>query len=264
MNNLEPTHPLQNVTGLGSMKTLHERKGRVMGLVAALFFLFVGLVLIIAGVGWGLYQVMQFGSSRWDDALPAIALGAILGGLIAAASAWSVFGSLRDWKLTVGLYDQGLGIVTNSGLQQVRWDQVTESYQQVTRHYTNGVYTGTTHRYTIIVDGKRQIFDDKLKGIEDLGNAIQNGVSNALFPRYAQAINNGQRVSFGPLALDKDNIYAGKKAVAWSDIKAVKLDRGNISIKKEGGWFNWASVSVPQVPNFFVFYALVRNFAKVE
>ena len=85
-----------------------------------------------------------------------------------------------------------------------------------------------------------------------------------LFPRYATAINNGQRVNFGPLGLDREHLYSGNKSLLWSEIKGVKLDRGNISVKKEGGWFSWASVTVPQVPNFFVFYALLRNFTKIE
>lgn len=264
MTQLDPNHPLMTVVGLGSLKGVHERKSKIPGLIAALFFMFIGIVAAIAGIGWGLYEVYTFGSSRWDDAWPAILLGGGLGGLVFLLSAWSVFNTLRSWKLAVGLYEQGIGVVGNSGVQQVRWDQVTETYQQVTRHYTNGVYTGTTHRYTIVVDGKKTVFDDKLKGIEDLGNAIQNGVSNVLFPRYATAINNGQRVNFGPLGLDREHLYSGNKSLLWSEIKGVKLDRGNISIKKEGGWFSWASVTVPQVPNFFVFYALLRNFTKIE
>lgn len=264
MTQLDPNSPLMTVVGLGALKGVHERKGKTGGVIAAVFFMVAGIALAIGGIAWGLYEVYTFGSSRWDDASPAIILGGGIGGVMFLGGAWSLFNSLRTWKLAVGLYDQGLGVVGNGGVQQVRWDQVTETYQQVTRHYTNGVYTGTTHRYTIVVDGKKTVFDDKLKGVEDLGNAIQNGVSNALFPRFAAAINNGQRVNFGPLGLDREHLYSGNKSLLWSEIKGVKLDRGNISIKKEGGWFSWASVTVPQVPNFFVFYALLRNFTKIE
>ena len=264
MTQLDPNHPLMTVVGLGTLKSLHDRKNRMVGLIAAIVFAFVGLAIAVAGTVWGLYDVYTFGSSRWDDSWPAIFFGLLIGGIIFVACAWSIFNTLRTWKLAVGRYDNGLGVVGNSGVQQVRWDQISEIYQQVTRHYTNGVYTGTTHRYTIIVDGKKQVFDDKLKGVEDLGNAIQEGVTNVLFPRYATAINNGQRVNFGPLGLDKQNIYSGNKSLPWAEIKAVKIQRGTISIKKEGGWFNWSAVTVPQVPNFWIFYSLIRNFTKVE
>ncbi len=264
MTQLDPNHPLTGVVGLGALQAVHERKSRVLNLVMSVIFLLVGIGIAVAGVGYGLYEVMTFGSSRWDDATPAILLGLVIGGLIFFASAWGLFSVLRSWKLVVGRYEQGLGVVSNSGVQQLRWDQIAEIYQQVTRHYTNGIYTGTTHRYTVVIDGKKQTFDDKLKDVEALGNAIQDGVSGVLFPRYAAAINSGQRVDFGPLGLDKQNIYSGKKSLPWSEIKAVKIQSGTISIKKEGGWFNWSAVTVPQVPNFWVFYALIRNFAKVE
>jgi len=264
MTTLDPNHPLTGVVGLGALQAVHDRKGRKTNLIAAVLFALLGLGLAVAGVGYSLYEVYSFGSSRWDNVMPALLLGLGLGGLFFVIGAWSLFSLWRSWKLTVGRYDQGLAVVSNSGVQQLRWDQISEIYQQVTRHYTNGVYTGTTHRYTIVVDGKKQAFDDKLKNVEELGNAIQDGVSAAIFPRYAAAINNGQRVNFGPLGIDKDNIYAWKKSVPWSEIKAVKIERGSISIKKEGGWFSWAAVTVPQVPNFWVFYALIRNFATVE
>jgi len=37
-----------------------------------------------------------------------------------------------------------------------------------------------------------------------------------------------------------------------------------ISVKKDKGWFNWATVTVPQIPNFFIFYELIGRFTKIE
>jgi len=89
------------------------------------------------------------------------------------------------------------------------------------------------------------VLDNKLPGIEQLGNEIVKGSSIALFPRYWQALQSGQRLTFGPLALDKQGLYSGNKSLQWSEIKAIKIQQGVISVKKEGGWFNWASVTVP-------------------
>ena len=58
---------------------------------------------------------------------------------------------------------------------------------------------------------------------------------------------------------------SGKKELPWAQIPSVKIEKGNISIKKEGkGWFNWAAVSVPQIPNFYIFYEIVGRITKVE
>ena len=51
-------------------------------------------------------------------------------------------------------------------------------------------------------DGKRLVLDNQFPGIEQLGNAIVDGSSHALFPRYWQSLQSGQRVSFGSLALN--------------------------------------------------------------
>ena len=54
------------------------------------------------------------------------------------------------------------------------------------------------------------------------------------------------------------------RSESLKDIKAIKISQGIISVRKEGGWFNWATVTVPQVPNFWVFLDLVSRFTKVE
>jgi hypothetical protein len=98
--------------------------------------------------------------------------------------------------------------------------------------------------------------------VEELGNQVQKGTAACCFP--LAAIQNGQRVTFGPLALDLKGLYSGKKELTWQEIKGVKIAQGVISIKKEKGWFNWATVTVPQIPNFWIFYELIGRFATVE
>jgi hypothetical protein len=66
------------------------------------------------------------------------------------------------------------------------------------------------------------------------------------------------------LALDREKLYSGKKELRWDEIKAIKIEKGQISIRKDKAWLNWASASVPQIPNFFIFYDLIGRLAKVE
>jgi hypothetical protein len=78
------------------------------------------------------------------------------------------------------------------------------------------------------------------------------------------ALKAGSRLEFGPLALDYNKLYAGKKELAWDEIKSIRVRGGSVSVKNEKGWFQWARSSVPQIPNFFIFYALLKNFTTVE
>jgi hypothetical protein len=261
----DPNSPFSSVIGLGNLKGEYSNAGRrrwfsvIFGglcLLAA-----PALVLVAAYVGYvtynnsGLYKVAE------NVALPLIiALAAFVIGASVLINAW------RNWRVAAALYENGVAYHSRTGIQQVNWSDVTAVWQRVIRHYTNGVYTGTTHAYTIQTNtGQKVVLDDRLgKKVEELGNAVQRGAGNALYPRYWQAIQNGQRVDFGPMAIDNQKLYAGKKELRWDEIKAVKVTKGMISVKKDKGWFNWATVRVPQVPNFFVFYDLIGHFTKTE
>ena len=118
--------------------------------------------------------------------------------------------------------------------------------------------------FTNVADDTKYKFDDKYKAVEDLGKAIQTHVSNALYPKYVSALKAGSRLEFGPLALDQNKIYSGNKELTWDEVKSIRIQSGFISVKKDKGWFRWAGARVPQIPNFFIFYALLKNFTAVE
>lgn len=261
----EPNSPFPGVIGLGNLKGEYSNTGRrrwfsvIFGglcLLAA-----PALVLVAAYVGYVTYNNSGLYKVAGNVALPLIiALAAFVIGASVLINAW------RNWRIAAALYENGVAYQSRTGIQQVNWSDVTAVWQRVTRHYTNGVYTGTTHAYTIQTNaGQKVVLDDRLgKKVEELGNAVQRGASNALYPRYWQAIQNGQRVDFGPIAMDNQKLYAGKKELRWDDIKAVKVNKGMISVKQDKGWFNWATVTVPQVPNFSTFYDLIGHFTKTE
>lgn len=37
-----------------------------------------------------------------------------------------------------------------------------------------------------------------------------------------------------------------------------------INLKKHGGWFQWANVTVPQIPTFFIVLNLVHQIKGIE
>lgn len=257
--------PFQSVIGLGPLKSEFSNKGRGRWFNVVFGLLLVaagpGLALLAAYLGYNAYNTR--GLTRVDDAmiLPlCLAAAAFVSGVVVLFSAW------RSAPVAAALYEHGVALNTRKGLQQLAWTDIEAVWQAVTRHYTNGIYTGTTHVYTVRAkNGDKLVFDDRLgKQVEQLGQAIQRGATNHLYPQYTQALENGQRLTFGPLALDRHKLYAGKKELPWQEIKAVKIAKGSIAVKREKGWFNWASASVPQIPNFFIFYELIGHFAKVE
>jgi hypothetical protein len=257
--------PFQSVMGLGVQKQEFrpQGRGRWTNVVVGGIMLAAGpaLVLLAAYLGYDAYNTR--GLTRVDDAVILPLVCAVLAFGLGAAI---LFSAWQNWGRAAALYDKGVALNSRKGVQQLAWTDIEAVWQAVTKHYTNGVYTGTTHVYTVKTsNGEKLVFDDRLgKQVEQLGQAIQQGATDNLFPRYWQALQGGQKLTFGPLALDQYKLYAGKKELPWSEIKAIKIEKGMISVRKEKGWLNWASASVPQIPNFFIFYGLIGRFATVE
>lgn len=163
-----------------------------------------------------------------------------------------------SWR--VYLCDQGFLLMKGNQPDVYRWDQIQGMWQEVTRHYRNGIYTGTTHKYTIQrLDGQKVIFNDKFKQVEKLGDALSGAITDFLLPRALASYNAGQVLNFGPLSVSKQGVSNSKETLPWHEIKEFGVNRGYISVRKEGKWLNWSTIAVAKIPNFFVFIALTRS-----
>lgn len=139
-----------------------------------------------------------------------------------------------------------------------RWEQIEAMWRAVTKHYTNGIYTGTTHKYTVRrKDGKQVIFNDRFVNVEALGDTISRAITNYLWPQVIEAYNAGKAITFGPLSISLQGVSNGRELLPWNQIKEMGVNRGVVTVRREGKWLNWSSVMAAKVPNIFVFMALV-------
>jgi hypothetical protein len=245
-----------SVAGLGALRS--EHKPSTSERILSRVFTAVGLVMVVLPVA-----VFATGLVRPDDAVWLL-ITPVVGGTFTMAGLLLLFKTRRS-PLAVAVYEGGFAYTDRMGLQQVPWSEIDFVWQDATRQYFNSVYAGTSYVYTIqLRDKKRVVLNTTLSRIEDLGKAITVGSSNALFPRYVAALKSGVALDFGPIGLDTAGVWTGKKTLKWSEIKAVKIKEGIISIKQEGGWFNWTSFTVSDVPNFWIFLELLRRLTNVE
>ena len=190
---------------------------------------------------------------------------AVLGVVLLLSGIGLLFTMARNWKTAAAVYEHGLALYDPTGLWQFRWDAVDEVRQSVTNYYRNGVYMNTVYVYTMRTrDGQTLKFNNRFAKIEQLGNAIQRHVADALLPRYVEALSHGQRLSFGPIAIDRQRLCAGDRSLPWPEIKALKLQNDHIAIRNESDWFNWVSISLPQVPNLWVFSKIAGLLTSTE
>jgi hypothetical protein len=219
----------------------------------------------IAAVVYGVISAIQGASQSAGYAIAVTCIPALFALVTLALGAWCLFTAWNNVGSGVAVFDRGFAVAHWEDVRSVPWEDVTAVWQAITKHYTNGIYTGTSYKYTVqLVDDTKYKLDNKYKDIEALGKAIQTNVTNALYPKYVAALKAGSRLEFGPIALDYNKIYSGKKELPWDAVKSVRVQGGYLSVKKEKGWFRWSNAGVNQIPNFFILYALLKEFNLIE
>jgi hypothetical protein len=161
------------------------------------------------------------------------------------------------------------------------WEDVTHVWQAITRHSVNGTATYHDYRFTLwLADGRERKFRGTLPSrsalasgavrltpvpgvttpvtIEQLGRLLEIGVTRAQLPKAVDRLNAGEAVTFGPLTLSPAGLAAGQQALPWSEIADVRTRRQIVSVRKAGKLLAWKRAQVSQIPNYFVFIALVR------
>lgn len=166
---------------------------------------------------------------------------------------------LINLRLRVYVWASGFIRAKGHQLYVRRWDHISSIRQNITRHYTNGVYTGTTHVYTLLAtDGTSVTFREPLGDIDHLGTTLVREITRVQLPKAIAAYNAGERLQFGGITVSKEGIGNGKETLPWSQVKDIQVNKGYVSVKKEGKWLNWSSAPVAAIPNFFVFLPLVK------
>jgi hypothetical protein len=260
---MQSDSPFQSVYDLGSLESEHPIKGlhRWGGLALGVFLTGTGIAALLCGVTSAIPEFSR-GAAY---ALTAACIPGMIGAVSLGLGGWCLYAAWKNWGQAVAVFDRGFAFAHTGEPRSIPWGDVAEVWQSVTKHYTNGIYTGTSHLYTVrLNDDTRYKLNDKFKDIEALGSAIQKNVTQALYPKYVAALKAGSRIEFGPLAMDYDKLYAGKKEISWNEVQSIRVRGGAVSVKKDKAWFAWTDSRVPQIPNFFVFFALLKNFTTVE
>jgi exonuclease I len=131
----------------------------------------------------------------------------------------------------------------------------------ITRHYTNGIYTGTTHVYTLFNrQNQRLVLSDSFGKVEELAKLIDESIFPRLYKLAADQYNAGQAIISGPVEISKAGITISRKTYPWSDVKEVSIHRGILKVsRKEGGWFSGASASASSIPNLGVLLTIIHQ-----
>ncbi len=82
-------------------------------------------------------------------------------------------------------------VVTRDGQHEIfRWDDIASVWQAITVHKRYGMTVSTTYNYTIQrSDGCKIVLNNNTKGIDKLGQEIQNQFTRAMLPKAIETLN---------------------------------------------------------------------------
>ncbi len=242
-------------TALGTPTQRYEGGSGMGSIIGALFLGGLGAFFL-----FGAYQSTIERASGGTN----ITLGLFGVGML-AFGAFILFNWWKNRGVHVQVYSGGLARIQGEKSQEIRWDDIRAVWQSITKHYRNGIYTGTTYLYTVqTADNRKLTFGNEIKGVEQLGQQLQQESTSRLFPRMVAAYNAGQNVPFGDFTINKEGISHKNKSLSWAEIEGAQINNGYVTFKKQGKWFNWANVPVAQIPNLIVFLSLVDHVVGIK
>jgi hypothetical protein len=241
-----------NPYGLGEGPT--AQYGTVKSVSGA--FIFIGLSMGVIGLGLIIGGLI---ASLSDTSLLCLSAAGLLP---MGASVWAVVQFATRRKRRVLIYPEGLVHIRGRKTQVFRWDAIEKTWVSFQKTRRGG---RSVQRIFTIQDahGTKVQFGGDIIGIVKLGETIQEEVTKRLLPRAMETYNAGGSVQFGHLSLSQQGLSNGRETVPWSQIEEVKIDRGIITVRREGQWLNWANVTVSGTPNVFVFLTMANRIVGV-
>ncbi|MFE9927248.1 DUF6585 family protein [Streptomyces sp. NPDC005774] len=156
------------------------------------------------------------------------------------------------------LFEHGLAEVGKNGEVSVfRWDSMTV-LQEITERYANGIYVGTTYVYTLYREhGTPLKVTEFYAQPERWGPAFQQEITRTQMPRLLATLQQGQTLAYGGISVNLSGVATTKGSLTWPEIEKVEISQGTLVLRKSGKKLPWARVPVKEIPNLFLFLALV-------
>jgi len=246
---------------------------KVYGITKSTKWINIGLAIffLLATLVWGVYLVAQVVDEVSLNGLIGLRnistlyiLGLGLCAFIGLGCAWNVY---DNWHKLVVVYDSGFACQDRKGLKTLRWEEVDTITAQVMKHYTQGVFTGTTHQYTIVkMDHDNLKLDDRIANVEELAGIIRAKVFPFLLQRHQTLFQAAVPLKFGQVTISRvEGLRVGNKHFAWDEITTIQLKEGEIQIKRKGGGLlSGARIQTATTPNVDVLLALIDTIVGVK
>jgi hypothetical protein len=149
------------------------------------------------------------------------------------------------------------GLLYQKGNRQdvIYWHEIDQVWQSLF-----GESPLAFDRYIVqLANRKKYLFGNSIQDIRRLGRMIAHEVAHRQLPGVAERYEKGEEIAFGLFSIDQVGIRKGKERIPWQQVSEFDIKRGYVVIEKDGERRPWSFVPVSNIPNFFVFTALVHH-----
>jgi len=73
------------------------------------------------------------------------------------------------------------------------------------------------------------------------------------------SLRTGQTLTFASFSVNQQGIGNGREFTPWSQVQAVDVSQGRVTVKKTGTSRGWATAMVAKIPNFLVFKVVAEE-----
>src|SRR5207253_1015189 len=223
---------------------------RVFGFLA----LFIGCLVIVLFL-FNYTPLLSWWSLWQASLIPLIGIAWLTVG------AWITLASARSRKQYVVVCTEGL-LYIRGKMHSIHWDQVMALWKDITTASKGSV----SHSYTLhLRDGATWTFTDDLVNVEELGAIIEDEVTNHWLTLVLATYRTGMPIHFGDITLSVQGISmqrGGHRVLPWSHVQHLHLDNASLSIYKVGGFWDWATIAISEIPNVGVLKRLADEVVK--
>jgi hypothetical protein len=190
-----------------------------------------------------------------------------MGLLLTGLGIWGMYTTLRQHKMHVIVYRDGLKYRQGDTTARVRWDEVAAFYCDTPEHYASQRFSQRGGNEVLhfckirTVDNEFVLFDDTLGGVRRLADTIQAETVTLISPYVMTAFEAGTPVDFGPLIVGQEGLRAKGTFIPWHEIVRFELlpKQGVIVIEQRDNPVRWGTFMIAYVPNLTSLKVIVRK-----
>ncbi len=158
-----------------------------------------------------------------DDPLFAVAFFPICG-LIALIFLVLLIVTYLGRNRRVYVYEHGLIVVRNNGIEAIRWDEIAVVWHRVKKRSRYGY----SHTYILECRDGSTFQLGGFATDQKLGAIIEQKTAELLLPEAQRAYQQGQALSFGPFTVDQSGLTYKKKTLPWNEVAKIQLTESSL------------------------------------